>query len=309
MRALPASALVIGVLAVSTAPVLILLTGLDPFALASWRLLCVALLLSPLALPRLLADWRGLRGRERLLLLASGVLYGAHFGLFNLAFFHTSKESVVVLLAVQPLMAAGIGAAWLDEKFTRAMLLSSLIATAGLVLFVWHDYRFDASQLVGDALVLACGLAIVTSYSLGRVLRPRMSLPGYLGALYWVGGLTTLTAALIAGDPLSGYSSDQWFWLIAAVLVPTLVGHSLFHYVVKYVPVFYVNLTILGEPIISLLIMYALRDQYVVFRESTMSMEQVIGGTLLIAGVAIGLTMGRKDRKVTRASAKPEVTT
>ncbi len=277
--------------------------------MASWRLLCVALLLSPLALPRLLADWRGLRGRERLLLLASGVLYGAHFGLFNLAFFHTSKESVVVLLAVQPLMAAGIGAAWLDEKFTRAMLLSSLIATSGLVLFVWHDYRFDASQLVGDALVLACGLAIVTSYSLGRVLRPRMSLPGYLGALYWVGGLTTLTAALIAGDPLSGYSNDQWFWLIAAVLVPTLVGHSLFHYVVKYVPVFYVNLTILGEPIISLLIMYALRDQYVVFRESTMSMEQIIGGTLLIAGVAIGLTMGRKDRNATRASAKPEVTT
>lgn len=295
MRLLPALALVVGVLAISTAPVLILLTGIEPFALASWRLICVALILTPWAGPHLWRDVKRLPGRDLVLLLVSGVLYGAHFGLFNLAFFHTSKESVVVLLAVQPLLAAGIGAVWLDERFTRTMFYSSLVAAAGLCVFVWHDYRFETSHLVGDALVLACGVAIVTCYSLGRVLRPRMTLPGYLASQYWIAGLTMLVSALISGDKLWGYADDTWFWLVAAVLVPTLIGHSLFHYVVKYVPVFYVNLTILGEPVISLAIMFALRKQYEVFAKSTMTLEQMIGGTLLLLGVAIGLVFGRKS--------------
>jgi drug/metabolite transporter (DMT)-like permease len=270
MRVLPTLALVVGVLAVSTAPVLILLTGLDPYALAAWRLVCVALILTPLGGWRLWRDLKKLSARDRLLLVTSGVLYGAHF--------------------------------WLNERFTATMFWASLVATAGLTVFVWHDYTFDAAHLVGDALVIACGLAIVLSYSFGRVLRPRMSLGGYLGALYWIGGLTMLATALVAGNPLWGYAQDQWFWLALAVLIPTLVGHSLFHYVVRYVPVFYVNLTILGEPILSLLIMYALRDHYTVFATSTMTPLQIAGGSLLLLGVGIGLAFGRKDAAKERGS-------
>jgi drug/metabolite transporter (DMT)-like permease len=221
-------------------------------------------------------------------------MYGLHFGLFNLAFLHTSKESVVVLLGAQPLMAALMGALLLREKITAKMLAASAVAIVGLLVFAWHDYTFDSSHLFGDALVLACGVAIVLSYTAGRKLRPRMSLLGYLWALYMLGGLTCLAGALVSGDPLWGYADDQWMWLGLAVLIPTLVGHSLFHYVVKYVPVFYVNLTILGEPIIALLIMYLLRDQFAVFDRSTLDPLQIVGGVLLLAGVAIGLLAGRK---------------
>ncbi|MCC7510883.1 MAG: DMT family transporter [Planctomycetes bacterium] len=289
MGRLPALALLFGTLAVSTAPPLILLAGVQPFALAAWRLLSVGVILLPFAAGPLARDLKQLKGRECLWLLASGITYGLHFGLFNLAFAHTSKESVVVLLGVQPLMAAGIGAVWLKEELTRRMLLASAIAIAGLTIFVWHDYTFDASHLVGDALVLASGLAIVLSYSAGRRLRPRMSLPGYLSVLYWVAGLTCLCIAVATGNTLWGYTNDQWMWLGLAVLIPTLVGHSLFHYVVKYVPVFFVNLTILGEPILSLVIMYLLRNEYAVFRDSTLTTLQLIGGSLLMLGVVFGI--------------------
>ncbi|MCA8914447.1 MAG: DMT family transporter [Planctomycetes bacterium] len=296
MARMPFFALLLGMLAVATAPPLILLADVPPFALAAWRLLMVAIVLLPFTAGRLIRDLRQLSGRELTYLIASGVLYGVHFGLFNLAFGHTTKESVVVLLGAQPLMAAAIGALWLKESITRKMLAASALAIVGLLIFVWHDYRFDQSNLVGDALVLACGVAIVLSYSAGRKLRPRMSLIGYLGALYTIGGLTCLASALVAGDALFGYGGNQWFWLGLAILVPTLVGHSLFHYVVKYVPVFYVNLTILGEPILALLLMYLLRKHYEVFRESSLTPTQIVGGLLLLGGVAIGLLAGRKPQ-------------
>lgn len=293
---MPFIALLLGMFAVATAPPLILLADVPPFALAAWRLLVVALVLLPFTVGRALRDVRQLSARELTYLVASGVLYGVHFGLFNLAFQHTSKESVVVLLGAQPLMAAAIGALWLKESITRKMLAASALAIVGLLIFVWHDYHFDQSNLVGDALVLACGVAIVLSYSAGRKLRPRMSLIGYLGALYTLGGITCLLMAVAVGDALFGYGGNQWFWLGCAILVPTLLGHSLFHYVVKYVPVFYVNLTILGEPILALLLMYLLRERYDVFRESSLSPAQLLGGLLLLGGVAIGLLAGRKPQ-------------
>lgn len=302
MARAPFIALLVGMFAVAMAPPLILLAEIPPFALAAWRLLSVALVLLPFVAPHIWRDLKKLSGRELAYLVASGLLYGVHFGLFNLAFEHTTKESVVVLLGAQPLMAAAVGALWLKESITRTMLAASAIAIGGLLIFVWHDYHFDASNLIGDALVLACGLAIVLSYSAGRRLRPRMSFAGYLGALYLIGGVTCLVATLVAREPLFSYGQSQWFWLICAILVPTLIGHSLFHYVVKYVPVFYVNLTILGEPILALLIMYLLRERFDVFRESSLTPLQITGGLMLLVGVGTGLLAGRKPQ-VSEASA------
>jgi drug/metabolite transporter (DMT)-like permease len=300
MSRLPLIALITGIFCVSTAPPLILLAGMDAFSLAAWRLMAVALIFLPIGGAAMLRDFRRLTPRERLMLVTSGVMYGAHFGLFNLAFEHTSKESVVVLLGAQPLMAAVIGAIWLAEAITRRMVTASCVALSGLFIFIWHDYNFDASHLVGDGLVLSAGLVIVVSYSIGRRLRARMSLLGYLGSLYWFGGVACLLLAIFKGDALFNMQGMQWIWLLGAIVIPTLVGHSLFHYVVKYVPVFYVNLSILGEPILALLIMFLLRHRFEVFQESTLTLLQVIGGSLLLAGVAIGLWQ--------RKSAPSEVT-
>ncbi|MHC4840980.1 MAG: DMT family transporter [Planctomycetota bacterium] len=291
-------ALLLGVLAVSTAPPLILMAGVPPFALAAWRLVVVALLILPFAGRDMLKDLRKLDTKYKIWIITAGVFYGAHFSLFNLAFSHTSKESVVILLGAQPLMAAAVGAIWLDERITRVMVAASALALAGLGLFVWHDYSFDSSHLYGDVLVLICGVAIVGSYSFGRKLRSRMTLRGYLASLYVFGGITCLVSALVVQEPLWGYEPDQWGWLFAAVLVPTLVGHSLFHYVVKYVQVFYINLTILGEPIIALTLMFLLRDHFEVFAKTSLTSFQLIGGGLLLVGVATGLIANRKKMEV-----------
>ena len=58
----------------------------------------------------------------------------------------------------------------------------------------------------------------------------------------------------------------------------------------------HVNLTILGEPILALLFMYLLRNQFTVFAQSSLTPLQIAGGLMLMAGVAIGLSAGRKSQ-------------
>lgn len=293
LTARPILALVVGLFAVSLAGPFIVLAQVGAFALPAWRLLSVVALLLPWALPRLASDLEGLTGRERWLLVVSGVLYGAHFAAFTGAFSFTTKESAVMLLAGQPLLGAAYGALFLGERITRGMVASSAVAIAGVALFVEYDQDRGDLALVGDALVLACGLLIAVCYGIGRRLRPRMSLTGYLTALYAIGGLTCLVGALVTRDPLWGYGPERWRWLVAAVLVSTLVGHSCFHYAVKFVPVFQVNLTILGEPVIALVVMTLLRERFEAFQTSSLSVRQGLGGAVLLLGVGLGLWWGR----------------
>lgn len=290
----PILALVVGLLAVSLAGPFIVLAQVGAFALPAWRLLVVAALLLPLALPSLRADLRGLTARDRWLLVASGVLYGAHFAAFTGAFSYTTKESAVTLLAGQPLLGAAYGALFLREPVTRGMVAASAVAIAGLALFVEHDQDRGDLALLGDGLVLLCGLLIAVCYGIGRRLRPRLSLATYLTALYAIGGLACLAGALVTRDPLWGYGAERWGWLVCAVLVSTLVGHSCFHYAVKFVPVFQVNLTILGEPVIALVVMALLRDRFAAFQTSSLSARQALGGALLLLGVGLGLWWGRR---------------
>jgi drug/metabolite transporter (DMT)-like permease len=195
-----------------------------------------------------------------------------------------------MLLAAQPLIAMAVGRIFLGEVITPSMLAATGISLLGLGVFAWNDYLFDPKYLVGDALVLACGLLIVISYAIGRRLRPKMSLFGYLLALYAMGGLTCLAAALVAQQPLWGFHWVNWYYLGCAVLIPTLIGHSMFHYVVKYVPIFYVNLAVLAEPVIAIVVMMAFRERFAVFQASELTTLQGVGGAILVAGVAFGLS-------------------
>lgn len=285
----PLAVLGLGLCAVSLAGPFIILSGVGPFALPAWRLLAVTALLLPPGLKALAADLRGLSRAERARLVLAGMLYGAHFAAFTAAFSRTTKESAVVLLGAQPLIAALAGAALLGEAVTLPMIVSAVVGLAGLVVFVGEHLELQRAHLVGDALVLLCSALLVGSYVIARRLRPRMSLVGWLLSLYGSGGLLCLVVALATGDPLWGYSTASWGWLAAAVLVSTLVGHSCYQYAVKYLPVFTVNLASLGEPVIAIAAMAALRERFPVFQTSELSGRQAVGGALLLVGVGLGL--------------------
>ncbi len=286
----PLLALIVGLFAVSLAGPFIVLSGIGPFALPAWRLLAVAAVLLPLAWRGLRADLATLDRGDRLRLLAAGLLYGAHFAAFTLAFKHTTKESAVLLLGGQPLIGAAAGALLLGERVTRPMVVSSLVGIAGLVVFVGEHVTVDPHHLVGDGLVLLCEVLLAISYTIARRLRPRMELTSWLASLYGSGGLLCLAVALVARDPLWGYPADAWGWLAGAVVISTLIGHSCYQWAVRFVPVFYVNVMSLGEPVVAVAVMSLLRDRYPALQASQVSGQQAVGAALLIGGVALGLT-------------------
>jgi len=297
VRPPPIPALLFGTLAISSAAVLIVLSGLPPEAIAVWRLGTTALVFAPFAARRLGAEIGALTRRDVWALVAGGITFGLHFVWFPMGFERTSYESTVLLLVVQPVLAAILGAAFLDEAITPSMVASIAIALTGLVVLVWDDYRFEPAHLWGDAIVLASCVAIVTTRALARGLRQRLSFTTYvcsisaLGATVASFGLAWRHARLWH----SGASGSEWIALALLLLVPTLGGHTIFHYVLKYVRVFHVNLVILAEPVIAIWMKHALAPWFVTFRGSALTRAHLAGAALLFVGVAVGLVLQERD--------------
>jgi drug/metabolite transporter (DMT)-like permease len=284
-----------GGLAFGAAAPLIVLSGLDPAAIAVWRLAGAALLLAPFAVPGARRELAALRRRDWALLAAAGVALGLHFVLFNTGFVLTSYESTVLLLVSQPLLAAVLGFLLLGERVTGGMAASVAVGAAGLLLLAGRDWRFDPGHLPGDALVLLCSLLMVLATVFARPLRQRLAFPRFTALVFGIAALTSAVVLVADGQSLfrTEAGAAGWIALGLLVLVPTLLGHVPFAWVVKHVSAFHLNLVILAEPVIAIALKYSLRSSFEVFRGSDLTAWQAAGGAVLLAGIAIGIVSAR----------------
>jgi drug/metabolite transporter (DMT)-like permease len=106
--------------------------------------------------------------------------------------------------------------------------------------------------------------------------------------VYGVAGITALVAVLISGAPLSGYSPTAYGLLLALALIPQLIGHSSFNYVLEYLSATYVGISTQLEPVLSAILAFLL------FQEVP-RLLQIVGSAVVMAGVILA-TLGQSSR-------------
>jgi len=278
----PRLVLVAGVLAVSTASTFIRLAqaDIDSLAVAAWRLTLAAGILAPVALLTRRDELRSLSRREWLLALGAGLLLALHFAAWITSLALTSVAASVVLVTTSPFFVGGIAHLFLGEKLSRPLLLGMSVALAGSVIIGLGDAGGGAHRLTGDLLALVGALAAAGYFVIGRRLRRRLSLVGYVFPVYGTAAIALLLMASLAHAPLSGYGESTWLWLLLLALIPQLLGHSSLNWALGHLPATYVSLSVLGEPLGSILL------AWIVLSESPTA-SAVCGGALIMAGLVI----------------------
>jgi drug/metabolite transporter (DMT)-like permease len=295
--------MVAATLAVSMAPVLIVMCGkeIGTSVIAASRLLGITALMLPFAWPKR-HELSKLSRNEWWALIGAGVSFGAHFLTFTAAFRYTSYESVVILLAAQPIIAAFVGKLLIGERTSRGAWIAIGVSMLGMLALVGEDLRhdleqsgdaFDGRHLYGDLLVVAAGLFVVLTITAGRRLRQKLSLSIYTAPMFGVAGVTALSFALLNGERFVLPDWEPYFWVGTLILVPTICGHTLFNYLVKHVRIIYINMVILAEPVISMIAKWLINDP-VRFEKADWTPLKVAGAVTLILSVAIGLILREK---------------
>lgn len=283
----PYIAIAIGALSVSTSAILVKWAHAPAAVIAFYRLFFTVLFMTPFFIPYL-NECRKISKRDWLLSIASGILLAFHFIVWFESLNYTSVTSSVVLVTLQPLFAFVGGYVFFKEKLTVSAFFSGLLAISGSVIISWGDFRISGEALFGDVLaLLAC--AMVTGYWLvGQELRKRLSLMTYTYVVYGVSSLTLLVYSLVFRYPLLAYRKTDWICFILLALVPTLLGHSLMNWSVKWLSAATISMSILFEPVGAAILAYFLLGEII-------QPLQWIGGILILTG--IGTYLWGENRK------------
>lgn len=295
------AALLAAVLATSCASILIRYCAAPPLVVSFYRMAIASAILLPFAAR---ADRAWLRDAGVVATaLGAGALLGLHFATWITSLGETSIASSVVLVATAPVFAALLSAVFLGERAGRAAWIGIALAIAGSALIAWGDASAQAREahaapLLGDALALAGALFGSAYLTLGRRVRARAPLTGYLALVYASGAAVAALGVCLRGQSLTGYGSREWMLFAAIAIVPNLIGHSLLNWGVRRMRTYVVGVAILGEPILATL--YAM----LLFGEFP-GMQWAAGAALIGAGlVTVFLAEGPRAREEAEATAE-----
>jgi len=287
--------LIIAVLTTSTASIFIRFAqaaGAPSLVIAAVRLTIATLILAPIALLRYRDELTKLTRKDLILGTISGTFLAIHFATWISSLEYTSVASSVVFVSTGPLWVATLSPLMLNEQLTRVAIIGLVLALVGGTAIGLSDaciiqnglqcpelsHILEGRAVWGNFLAL-CGAFAVSGYLIiGRKVRAKMSLIPYIFLVYGMSAIVLNIFMFASNQTPVGLSTIAYGWIFLLAVIPQLIGHSMFNWLLKYLSATMVAVTTLSEPIGSAVLAY-------IFLEESPALAVVIGGALILFGI------------------------
>ena len=292
---LPA-AIVIAIIAVSTGSIFVRFAQREApsLVIAALRMGFAVLAIAPFAIIRYRSELRMLTRHELLLGVLSGGFLAVHFAAWITSLEYTSIVSSVVIVSTGPLWVALFSPLFLKEQLSRPVLIGMLLALLGGTVIALGDSCqisgglvcpsmsgfLHGDALLGNFLALVGAWAVAGYLMVGRRLRSGMSLVPYIFLVYGIAATALCVAMLAVGQHPVGFSGMTYVWILLLALVPQLIGHTTFNWILRFMPATLVAITTLGEPVGAAVL------AYFILQEIPASLT-LFGGLLILVGIYI----------------------
>ena len=225
---------------------------------------------------------------------AAGAALGLHFGTWIASLAYTSVAQSVLLVTTHPMFIILLSIFLLRRPIARNQITGSLIATAGIV-FIQLRAQGDvmlavpgADPALGNLLALAGGFFAAIYFLLGQEARRSLSTVLHVEVAFSVAAITLLAMAWFSGDMRLPAPGRAWLHLGLLALLPTIGGHALFNWGIRYIGAPLVSLMGLLEPVGAALLA-------LIFLSEPMGWATAAGGSLILAGLGWALRRPRGD--------------
>jgi len=259
----------VAVSAVSSAAIFVRFADAPPLAVSFWRCFAGALFFATAA---------GVQRRRQMgpavdvvalphgAAAAAGVLLALHFATWITSLHHTSVAISVVLVCTQPIFVTLASGLFLDEKppwLSWVGIAVAFAGAAGVALAGDSSSSPATSSLVlGPGLALAGAVFVAGYMLLSRASRRRGApLAPFAAAVYFHAAWALALLSVAFDQPLWGYTSSTWGWILCLSLLPQVVGHTLLHWAMAHVPAALLSSAILLEPVLSTLFAHWFLDE------------------------------------------------
>ncbi|WP_425388391.1 DMT family transporter [Domibacillus tundrae] len=281
-------ALFLGVFALSTSAIFVKLADAPATITAFYRMLFAAVMLLPFLLvnKKNRQALRLLSKKQWGLGLLSGVFLAAHYVLWFESLNYTSVASSTVIVTLQPLFSLVGGYFLFKERFSKGAITGCLIAIAGSIVIGWQDFQISGQALFGDILAFIAAGIITAYFFIGQHVRKRLSLIPYSVIGYGSSTLLLGVFAVSQQTPFFNYSVPTWWSFIGLAFIATILGQTIFNWLLKWLSTSIISMSILGETIGTCILAYFILDEVI-------SLQQGMGIALILIGLALFLLQQR----------------
>jgi drug/metabolite transporter (DMT)-like permease len=208
---------------------------------------------------------RRLPRRDVLLMTGIGAILATHFSLWisSLKVPQESIASSVVLVTSHPLLVGVLSHFVLKERLSKWMAVGIVVGFSGVIVIAVADYGPGGSLLYANTLAFVGGIMAGLYFLAGRRLRQRVALLDYALVVYACATAVLFLYAVVLGESLTpvGNPDTELLLFLALAVIPQIGGHTLYNWSLRWVPAPVVSLSLVGEPVGSSLLAWAILSQ------------------------------------------------
>ena len=212
-------------------------------------------------------------------IIFAGIFLGCHFACFFLGIRNTSIANATLLGCMAPIFTVFI-AILQKKKINKMTYVGLIVAIVGGGIVQSGDISLNSANLFGNSIALLSALFLAITFVLAEEIRQETDNVVYGRSLFFVASITVLFIATTTGDSVLNFMPADIPWFLFLGLVPSIFGHNLLNYAVKYITPTAVSSVPLGEPIIASLFGLLLFGEAIPF-------GALLGGPVVLIGVYI----------------------
>ncbi len=281
--------LIIGIIAISFSSIFVKWSDAPVSVQGMYRLLFTLFLMLPFTL-KYINTLKSISLREWLLLLLSGIFLALHFLFWMGSLKLTTVASSTILLSLQPVFVMAGAYFAFREKTSKPAMIGMFVAITGAVMIGWGDIGISKQHIQGDILSILGTIVVAVHMLIGQKLLKSISAAIYSFTVFLSAVAVFAVYNTLLHIPMTGYSEKDWGIFLLLAIVPTVFGHVLFNWLLKYVTAATISMAILGEPVGATLLAYLLLNE-------TLSFSQCAGGAIVLLGLYYFLKNTRKLKK------------
>ena len=243
--------LLFGVFCGSTAVIMIKASSEHPFLVASFRLIIASIALSPFYL-RELGSFQGNYGWKQIgWSTLPALALAIHFMSWVVGARMTYVANASLIANLTPVAMPFFLWVFFKEKIYHGEVVGTLFSLGGLTILAGANFQLSRFNFTGDIICFGSMLAFACYLALGRKNSHRLSLWLYMIPLYLIAGLVCLGCALPIINPIKSYTQENLLYILGLGLVPTVFGHTILNYSMKFFRGQVVSVINLTQPIFA----------------------------------------------------------
>lgn len=286
--------LAVGIMAVATGSLFARLAEAPPLVISAYRIGTATLFLAPFALSRCRHEYRLLSRFDLFQIILAGALLALHFATWITSLFYTTVASSVVLVNTIPIWVGLFGPFLTGDRVGKTMAMAMGLVMIGGAIVGAGDFALSGRALVGDGLALAGGISAALYFLMGRRVRNKLSLLGYIFLCYGSAAVFLWVIVLALRQPITGFSSQTWILFAAMGLIPQILGHTAYNWALRWVSPGLVAVALLGEPLTGTFLAW-------LFLGEGLTAAKVLGGAIILTGIVLASLGESRDRKAKAA--------